>query len=157
MKVPNPLSWQALLGLWSWDCAGGVCVPGLNGLSVKPGWLNNITSVFGYDQDIPRQSCFVDVFLMTAGNDLNPFAPNGFDALQGVFQAWGAARFNQALIYAASKGLTYPNKSSVFRAILKGSGKAMKAGDALALASVNIALIDGLIAEINSMDRGECQ
>jgi RHS repeat-associated protein len=29
MTIPGPLSWQVLLGLWEWDCAGGVCVPGL--------------------------------------------------------------------------------------------------------------------------------
>ncbi len=27
LKIPGPLSWQALLGLWDWDCAGGVCIP----------------------------------------------------------------------------------------------------------------------------------
>ena len=36
MNVPNPLSPQVLLGLWSWDCSSGVCVPGLSGSDFAP-------------------------------------------------------------------------------------------------------------------------
>ena len=28
MRIPGPLSWQVLLGLWNWSCAGGGCLPG---------------------------------------------------------------------------------------------------------------------------------
>jgi hypothetical protein len=54
-----------------------VRVPPKNGK--RPEWLNNITSIFGYDQNIPLQSCFVDVALTTAADDLNPFTPGAFD------------------------------------------------------------------------------
>ena len=33
MRLPGPLSAQVLLGLWDWDCSGGVCVPGVAGIS----------------------------------------------------------------------------------------------------------------------------
>jgi hypothetical protein len=36
MSVPNPLSPQVLLGLWGWDCAGGVCVPGVGIFDAGP-------------------------------------------------------------------------------------------------------------------------
>ena len=36
MSVPGPLSPQALLNLWDWDCSSGVCVPGFAGNDFAP-------------------------------------------------------------------------------------------------------------------------
>jgi RHS repeat-associated protein len=41
MSVPGPLSWQALLGLWGWDCAGGICVPGVTPMDADSVFANS--------------------------------------------------------------------------------------------------------------------
>jgi RHS repeat-associated protein len=123
----------------------------------RPDWLNSITSIFGYDQRIKLPSCFVDVALKTAADDLNPFTPGAFDVGQGALQTGQAVKYNQALTYAAAKGLTYPFKSSVFRGIMKTSNVLGKFADTLPLINVNYALTDGLLSEIKAMNRGECQ
>ena len=41
----------------------------------RPAWLNNITSIFGYDQNVPLKSCLVDVALKTAADDLTLSRP----------------------------------------------------------------------------------
>ncbi|MBV9084181.1 MAG: twin-arginine translocation signal domain-containing protein [Acidobacteriaceae bacterium] len=92
LSVPGPLSPQALPGLWDWDCSAGVCVPGLGILNARPGWLNNITSVFGYDQNVPLQSCFGDVFLKSALNNLNPFKPSLPDITTGGLTTLSAVK-----------------------------------------------------------------
>jgi RHS repeat-associated protein len=49
LTVPGPLSWQALLGLWGWECAGGICVPGAAPMEAD--------SVFsGYDNESETRS-----------------------------------------------------------------------------------------------------
>jgi hypothetical protein len=123
----------------------------------RPDWLNNITSIFGYDQNIPLQSCFVDVGLTTAADDLNPFTPGAFDLGQGALQFGQGVKYNQALTYAAAKGLTYPFKSSVFRGIMKTSNLLSKAADMMPLVALDVALTKGLTAELRAMKNGECQ
>jgi RHS repeat-associated protein len=123
----------------------------------RPEWLNNVTAVFGYDQQIPLPSCLVNVALKTAATDLNPFTPGVVDASKGALQVGSAAKYNQALRHAASRALTYPNKSSIFRGVMKTSGQLAKVADALLLVNVDYALADGLIAEWKSMKGGECQ
>jgi len=120
-------------------------------------WLNNITSLFGYDQNIPLQSCFVEVALKTAADDLNPFTPGAFDLVQGALRFGQGVKYNQALTYAAARGLTYPFKSSVFRGILKTSNLLGKAADMMPLVNLDVALTKGLAAEIRAMKNGECQ
>jgi RHS repeat-associated protein len=122
----------------------------------RPNWLNNIVSIFGYDQRINLPSCAAIAF-KTAGDDLNPFLPSSADAAQGALNVGQAAKFNQALTYAAAKDLTYPNKSSVFRGILNTSKTLGKVADTLALANLDYALTDGLITEIKAMNQGQCQ
>jgi hypothetical protein len=51
---------------------------------VRSDWLDSITSIFGYDQRIKLPSCFVDVALKTASDDLNPFTPGAFDVGQAL-------------------------------------------------------------------------
>ena len=120
-------------------------------------WLNNITSLFGYDQNIPLQSCFVDAALKTAADDLNPFTPGAFDLVQGALQFGQGIKYNQALTYATAKGLTYPFKSSVFRCILKTSNLLGKAADMMRLVNLDVTLTKVLAAEIRAMKNGECQ
>ena len=122
----------------------------------RPDWLNNITSIFGYDQRIKLPSCAAIAF-KTAADDLNPFLPAAADVAQGVLNVGQAVKFNQALTYAAGKGLTYPNKSSVFRRILNTSKMLGKVSDTLPLVNLDYALTDGLIAEIKAINQGQCQ
>ena len=66
-------------------------------------------------------------------------------------------KFNQALTYAASKGLSYPNKSSVFRSVVKASNLLGKAADMMPLIAVDVALTKGFAAELRAMKSGQCQ
>lgn len=66
--------------------------------------------------------------------------------------------FNAAISHAAARGLTYPNKSSIFRGSLKTSSNLGKAaGDYLAPAAIDAGLLHGFIREMIAMSRGECQ
>ena len=78
-------------------------MPGFGAMDARPAWLNNITSVFGYDQNIPLKSCFVDVALMTAAEEVNPFSPGWFDITQGGLETGKAIKYNQALQHAARR------------------------------------------------------
>ena len=123
-------------------------------------WLNNITSLFGYDQNIPLQSCFVEVALKTAADDLNPFTPSlftSFDVAKAALKFGEAVKYNQALSHAASRGVIYPFKSSIFRGLLNSSKALGAAADVLDPASVDVALLHGLITEIEAINAGECQ
>jgi hypothetical protein len=162
LSVPNPLSWQVLLGLWDWDCLGGICVPGLGGMDARPAWVNDVTSVFGYDQDVALPSCFVDVFLKSAANSLNPFQPGLGDVVAGGFGTASALKYNQALNYAATTAsrtfgtpnLLYPFKSSTFRGLLNQS-KVL--GKAAGWAGLDATLGQALYNEILAMRKGQCQ
>jgi RHS repeat-associated protein len=123
----------------------------------RPDWLNNIASIFGYDQRIKLPSCFVDVTLKTAADDMNPVTPGAFDVGQDALQVGQAVKYSQALTYAASKGVRYPLKSSVFRGILNTSKMLGKVADTLPLVNLDYALTDGLIAETKAMNAGQCQ
>jgi len=128
-------------------------------------WLNNITSQFGYDQRIDRPSCFVDVALATAVDDMNPFTPDVREAagalVTSAFRMRSLIKFNRAISYAASKPLPYPNKSTIFRPIMKAStsaGKmAAKLDDLLPVLNLDFALGHGLLLEYQAMKRGDCQ
>jgi hypothetical protein len=121
----------------------------------RPDWLNNITSIFGYDHRIKLPSCAA-LALSTAADDLNPFLPAAADVAQGTLNVGQAVKFNQALTYAAAKVLTYPNKSSVFRGILNTSKTLGKFADTLPLVNLDYALTDGLITEMKAMNQGQC-
>ncbi len=97
------------------------------------------------------KTCFWDVGVATVGNDLNPFklgAYNSFDAAQGVANVISASKFNSALSYAATRGLTYPFKSSVFRGMLSASETVGKVADAMPLLALDVALIHANVAEV---------
>ena len=127
----------------------------------RPDWLNNITSIFGYDQRINLPSCAALAF-STAVDDLNPFSPGAFgaikDGVDGGLVTGQFYYFNAAISHAAARGLIYPNKSSIFRGLLKTSGNLGKAaGDYLGPAAVDAGLLHGFIQEMIAMSRGECQ
>jgi hypothetical protein len=147
--VPDPVNLEGGGG-----GSGGGSAPAKS--ATLPSWINSITSIFGYDQRIKRPSCAA-IAIKTADDDLNPFIPGLADAAQSALSVGQAVKFNQALTYAAAKGLRYPNKSSVFRSILKTSGTLGKLADALPLANLDYARLDGLVEEIRAMNRGECQ
>jgi hypothetical protein len=128
----------------------------------RPEWLNAIFSIFGYDQNIPLQSCFADVFLKSAANNLNPFQPGWGDIAAGGFSTASAAKYNQALKYAATTAsrtfgtpnLLYPLKSSAFRGMLETS---RVLGKAAGWAGFDAALGQAFITEMKAMNSGECQ
>jgi hypothetical protein len=137
----------------------GVVIPAKNG--ARPHWLNNITSIFVYDQRIKLPSCAALAF-STAADDLNPFSPGTFGAIKdGVEAALVTGQlyyFNAAMSHAAARGLTYPNKSSIFRGLLKNSSNLGKAaGNYLGPAAVDAGLLHGFILEMIAMQHGECQ
>jgi RHS repeat-associated protein len=130
--------------------------------SKKPDWLNSLTSVFGYDQNIPLKSCFVDVFLKSAASNLNPFQPGLGDIVAGGFGVAGSLTYNNALRYAATtpsrifgtSNLVYPLKSSAFRGLLQRSQILAKAAGWVGL---DVALGQAFISEIQASNSGECQ
>ena len=122
----------------------------------RPDWLNNITSIFLYDQRIKLPSCAAIAF-KAAADDLNPFLPAAANVAPGALNVGQAVKFNQALTYAVTKGLTYPNKSSVFRGILNTSKTLGKIAGTLPLVNLDYALTDGLITEIKAINQGQCQ
>jgi hypothetical protein len=91
--------------------------------------------------------CFIDIGLQTAADDLNPLTPGVTDAAGNILTAISQGQYNAALTYAASAGLTYPNKSSVFRGIMRNSSKLGTAADAMPMLAVDIALLKGVVAE----------
>ena len=88
--------------------------------------------------------------MQTAANDLNPFNPSAFDFAKGAATAGSMMTFNQALSYAAIKGLTYPNKSSVFSGLMSESGILTAAADAMPLFAVDYAAIDAIHTELTA-------
>ena len=126
-----------------------------------PDWLNNITSIFGYDQRIALPSCFGDFVNNTISN-LFPFLPGLSNASEEGFGAASRVAYNRALSYAASTPsktfgtsfLRYPFKSSVFRGILS---KSAALADAAPMAGVVAAEGQALYNEVQSMKQGACQ
>jgi hypothetical protein len=126
--------------------------------------LNNITSIFGYDQRIPLQSCFGGFVSQTIEN-LNPFSPTPQAPTPGqiVTKTYSAYQFQQALQYAAKTPsktfgtpfLVYPNKSGTFRSILNSATK-VGFWDEL-LGNADLAMFQALISEVETMRSGSCQ
>jgi hypothetical protein len=127
----------------------------------RPDWLNNITSIFGYDQRIPLPSCFGD-FVKNTANNLFPFLPGLSNASEEGFGVASRVAYNRALSYAANTPsqtfgtsfLRYPFKSSVFRGLLS---KSAALADAAPIAGVVTAEGQALYSEVQSMKQGACQ
>jgi hypothetical protein len=99
------------------------------------------------------------VFLDTFWDTISPLDP---DWKAGTIKA-GATfaqmfEFNSAMKYAAEKALTYPNRSSVFRGILKTAkwfGEASEAADSIIL--VDWGLVNGLVDEVSDGYNYQCR
>lgn len=126
-----------------------------------PEWLNDITSIFGYDESIPLPSCF-GVAMKSSWNHLNPLSPDVSGTGEAVGAYYALSKYNQAIQYAASTRsrtfgtsfLRYPFKSSTFRSLLKQSGKGASVG---LLTMSDVSLFEGLLDEIDAMKHGACQ
>ncbi|MHB1938319.1 MAG: hypothetical protein ACYCOR_17295 [Acidobacteriaceae bacterium] len=126
--------------------------------STIEGTIQFAASVFGIapNNGTPKQpdgrtlpSC-LSLGMQTAANDLNPFSPSAFDFAKGAATAGSMMTFNQALSYAATKGLTYPNKSSVFSGLMSESGVLTAVADAMPLFAVDYAAIDAIHTELTA-------
>jgi RHS repeat-associated protein len=103
-------------------------------------------------------TCF-SVFIDTFWETISPLDP---DWKAGTVKA-GATfaqmyEFNSALKYAAENGLTYPNRSSVFRGVLKTAkwfGEAAEAADSLIL--LDVGLVRGAVNEAIQGYRYQCR
>ncbi len=124
-------------------------------------WFNGMASLFGYDQNVPRPSCFGGFLSNTLGN-LNPVSPSLASLGEGVGAFYGALKLNQALKYAlttpsrtfGTSHLIYANKSSVFRGLLKEAGTTAKAS---IWGSIVLAEGQAFWDEIQTMRGGGCQ
>lgn len=67
---------------------------------------------------------------------------------------WGAQQYNATLQYGASRGLTYPMRSSVFRAGLRAANARAASGPAI---GATLAVYQGLFVEMSALSRGECR
>jgi RHS repeat-associated protein len=127
----------------------------------RPDWLNNITSIFGYDQRITLPSCFGDFVNNTIGN-LLPSLPGLSNVSEEGFGIASRVAYNRALSYAANTPsktfgtsfLRYPFKSSVFRGLLSTSAILAEAAP---MASIVTAEGQALFDEVQSMRQGACQ
>ena len=88
--------------------------------------------------------------IQTAVNDLNPFSPSVSDVAQGAAAAGSVMTFSQAVSYAAKNGLTFPNKSSVFRGLLSQSSFLAALADAVPYVLVDYAAIDAIHTELTA-------
>ncbi len=132
--------------------------PGQTGRSKS---LNNVASVFGYDQNDKRPSCFGG-FLVNTISNMVPVLPGISTAAEEGFGTMSRVRYNQAIGYAAHTAsktfgtpfLQYPFKSSVFRDILQSS---KLLADAAPLIGVIVSEGQALFDEVQSIKKGECQ
>lgn len=58
--------------------------------------------------------------------------------------------FNQALAHSMDRGLTYPNKSSIFRGLMSGSETFAKFADAMPVVAVIAAAGHGIYTELTA-------
>jgi hypothetical protein len=93
------------------------------------------------------KNCIANVGLPAIVDDLNPLTPSATDAAGNILTALSQGQYNAALTYAASAGLTYPNKSSIFRGLMGNSSKLATAAEAMPMLAIDIALVKGVIAE----------
>ena len=130
--------------------------------SSTDGVLNAITSVFGYNSQIPLHHHVFGSFLNNTANNLNPFTPGLSTLAEGSAGIAGRMTFNQALKYGATTAsktfgtsfLIYPFKSSVFRGLLSRAGILAEAGP---LAGLVVAEMQAIVTEWQASRSGACQ
>jgi RHS repeat-associated protein len=103
----------------------------------------------------------VNVFGKATADALNPFTPSLATAAEPATYWMAARQYNGILTYAAGRenflggiGLIYPMKSGVVRKLLGNVNMTLGAS---ALANLDLAIIQGLIAEGKAIATGECQ
>lgn len=99
-------------------------------------------------------SC-VGIFFESWAENMNPMEPDPpSEVAEQATHAYATYRFNGALAYAATKGLTYPFRSSVFRNLLSVSEGLAEVAPYL---GVVFAEIGALATEIDAAKKGECE
>jgi RHS repeat-associated protein len=91
--------------------------------------------------------------IQTVGDDLNPFSPSPFtlfDVAASGATAASAMKFNQALEHSITRGLTYPNKSSIFRGLMSASETFAKVAEVLPIFALDAAVIHGIYTELTA-------
>ncbi len=76
------------------------------------------------------------------------------DVAEGATNALATYKFNGALAYVATQGLSYPMKSSVFRDLMSVSEGLSEVAPYL---GVVIAEIGALVTEVDAAKRGACE
>jgi RHS repeat-associated protein len=94
------------------------------------------------------------VFLGATRDALFPFSLSAATAGEPLAFALGAQQYNATLDYAASRGLTYPMKSSVFRAGLQAAKLKAASGPVL---GATFAIYQGLGEEMRALSQGQCR
>ena len=91
----------------------------------------------------------------TFGRDLSPIPtdPSPTDLAEPSARFFSIVTYNQALGYAASRGLTYPFKSSIFRGLIQSSEKVGESAPEIAIVT---GTGDAVISTIRSAYNGEC-
>jgi len=103
---------------------------------------------------IRARRCFGG-FLSEVATGQFPYVPSvSSTVVTGTGQVASNVLWNKAMTHAASRGLTYPMKSSIFRRLLGASNKALSAAF-----FANLAYDEGnaLYHEVQASRRGECQ
>jgi RHS repeat-associated protein len=112
---------------YAYLCAASPGHTGPNGPigGTRPDWLNNITSIFGYDENIPLPSCFGG-FLKDTLDNLNPIPPSLSSLGEGLGEAYGFAKLAQGVKYAATR----PSKAKGTPFLVRPASRASSAASA---------------------------
>jgi RHS repeat-associated protein len=107
--------------------------------------------------DLPR--CFEDIFW----NCLTDWVLPGWNTIaQDIASAGSTARaitlYNEALVHAAARGLTFPQRSTIWQALMNASrGWLEIAGQTVPLAFIDAGIAKCLAVEINAAMNGKCR
>ena len=130
-----------VLGLWGGTFASNL----LSAQSLATTWNSLVAS----------NGCG-NLLFTTFGNDLLPVPtePSPTDLAEPAAHFFSALTFNRALDYAASRGLTYPFQSSVFRGLIQTSEGI---GESAPELTVGVAAVDALYRASSAGLAGGCE
>lgn len=106
------------------------------------------------NQDPTKLPTCISVFGKATLNALSPVSPSLATPGEAATTFASAVQYNGALNYAASKGLIYPLKSSVFRSMMAGAQDTAAAALPLTLV---LAEAQGLYVELSQAAKGGCR
>jgi RHS repeat-associated protein len=124
----------------------------------QPSWWGTFAKSFfqlsGGPGNVP--TC-AETALGTIFNDLNPFSsgPSVSDAATAGATVASAVRWNQAMNYAASQGLTTLLRSSVYRGLV-GSSEALGSATGVLAVGTSAAAVHSTITTSNAARSGNC-